>query len=874
MNDSCKVSVVVPVYNAQDYLALCLDSLLGQTTQDMEILLVNDGSTDNSAAVCEAYAKQHPCIHYFSRENRGVSETRNFALRRAAGKYIMFLDSDDALAPETVKCVTDFFDRHYDEVDLVTYRLQAYKDGKKLAPHFRYRFLRESGVYDLNELPFVAQTTMNICVKNRGEQNPLFDTSMHAGEDQKYICGVLCDKFRIGYCDRGEYRYNRDNASSAVSTANYAYYTFETVFGFFEELFARWPEGTPRYAQAMFFHNLNWRLKSDMLFPYHYPPAQLEEAKGRLRALLRRVDDDIILSYPEVDPFHAQYFLRWKYEGETLDFLSGPRDFGVAHDGDLLFTAKSIELFVKKFRIKDGMLRVNGFLKSPVFNFTPPPRLFARLGGAGGGELELPLRFSSMSYYRSNIRTNNFWGFFLDTPLENLTSLSFSAELESRPVYCRLGFLHDSPFQPRHQRRSVFWDGLEVRFDGNMLTFAKANPAAEKAQHNRLRRYYLGNSLRVLIVREALRLRNRLCERRGRWPRVWLYSDCMNVLRDNACDQFLHDFSIRDGVKRYYVVDDKRDRSGFIRGNMARRVLRFGSWRHKWLFLQAEKLLVSFSEPRTYMPLTVAHVADFLRCEVVYLQHGVLHAHLPWKYSLDRLNVDKMVISTHFERQNLIENYGFREDYLLPAGMPRFDGIDRNAAPQKKILLGPSWRNYLVGTAPDLKRLPKHKLFLESAFYNELMAFLGSGELSALLEEYGYTLEFQLHPIMRFYEDHFQFHSPRVKLAPPQAQQADYAVFITDFSSFLFDFAYLKRPILHFMPDVDLFRAGMHGYRELDLPLDEGLGPLSLTGQELLDSLRQLLENDCQAAEPYKSRVDALFLDLDHCCDRIYEALK
>ena len=875
MNYSHRVSVVVPVYNAEEYLALCLDSLLGQTMprEDMEILLVNDGSTDGSPSLCEAYAKAYPCIRYFSQENQGVSETRNFALRRAAGKYIMFLDSDDALSPETVKAAADFFDRHYGETDLVTYRIQSYKGGKKLAPHFRYRYLRESGVYDLNEFPFITQTTMNICVKNHGEGNPLFDTSMHAGEDQKYITGILSGTFRIGFCGRGEYRYNKDNVSSAVATSNYAYYAFETIFGFFETLFARWPEKTPPYVQAMFFHNLNWRLRADMLFPYHYSPPQLEAAKERLRALLRRVDDEVILNYPEVDPFHAQYFLQWKYDGEPVEFLAGPRDFGVAHGGSLLCTVKGIELFIKKFRIKNGMLRINGFLKSPVFNFTQPPRLFVRPGSQGGGERELPLQLSSMSHYRSNIQTNRFWGFFLDMPLKDLTFLSFSAALEGHPAPCRIGFLQDAPFQPRYQRRSIFWDGLEVRFDTGMFFFAKASPAAQKAQHKKLRRFYLTNSLRVLVLREALRLRDKFHAKKGKRPRAWLYSDCSNVLRDNALDQFVHDFPIKDGVKRWYVADDKRDRSGILKGKSARRVLRFGSWRHKWLFLQAEKLLVSFSEPRTFMPLTVTHVSDYVRYEVVYLQHGVLHAHMPWKYALDRLNVDKMVISTHFERKNLIENYGFREDYLLPAGMPRFEHMDRGAAPQRKILLGPSWRNYLVGTTADLKRLPRRKLFLDSDFYKELMGFLDSEGLAALLEKHGYTLELQLHPIMRFYEEHFSFQSARVQLAPPQAPQADYAVFITDFSSFLFDFAYLKRPILHFMPDMAMFKAGMHGYRELDLPLEEGLGPLSLTAEELLRSLEQLLENDCKAAEPYRSRMDGLFLDIGRCCDGIYEAL-
>lgn len=171
MNFPYKVSVIVPVYNVEKYLEGCLDSLLCQTIgQDkMEIVLVNDGSPDESYKICEKYAAKYPCIHYYAKQNEGLSATRNYGVKRARGKYIMYLDSDDKLTPNTVKAVTDFFDKHYDEVDLVDYLNQPYRDGKKLGVHYRYRFLPESGVYDLEEYPFLTQTNINVCVKNRGK---------------------------------------------------------------------------------------------------------------------------------------------------------------------------------------------------------------------------------------------------------------------------------------------------------------------------------------------------------------------------------------------------------------------------------------------------------------------------------------------------------------------------------------------------------------------------------------------------------------------------------------------------------------------------------------------------------------------------------
>ena len=91
-----KVSVIVPVYNVEQYLSKCLDSLVNQTLQEIEILVVNDGSPDNSQAIIDDYSKRYPDkIRAFTKENGGLSDARNFAIQYATGEYIAFVDSDD-----------------------------------------------------------------------------------------------------------------------------------------------------------------------------------------------------------------------------------------------------------------------------------------------------------------------------------------------------------------------------------------------------------------------------------------------------------------------------------------------------------------------------------------------------------------------------------------------------------------------------------------------------------------------------------------------------------------------------------------------------------------------------------------------------------
>lgn len=97
-----KVTVVVPVYNVEGYLAKCLDSLLAQDYSDYEVIVVNDGSTDGSLEIALDYEKKCENIRVISQENKGLGGARNTGIRNAKGEYIYFLDSDDCIIPETL----------------------------------------------------------------------------------------------------------------------------------------------------------------------------------------------------------------------------------------------------------------------------------------------------------------------------------------------------------------------------------------------------------------------------------------------------------------------------------------------------------------------------------------------------------------------------------------------------------------------------------------------------------------------------------------------------------------------------------------------------------------------------------------------------
>ena len=99
MKNNGKISIIVPIYNARAYLLSCVESILTQEYGDLEVILVNDGSTDGSEVLCSELAEKDPRILFLTQPNRGVSGARNLGLSHATGEYVMFVDSDDTIEP-------------------------------------------------------------------------------------------------------------------------------------------------------------------------------------------------------------------------------------------------------------------------------------------------------------------------------------------------------------------------------------------------------------------------------------------------------------------------------------------------------------------------------------------------------------------------------------------------------------------------------------------------------------------------------------------------------------------------------------------------------------------------------------------------------
>lgn len=878
MDFKYKISVIVPIYNVEEYLDYCLESLVKQTIDksQMEVLLVNDGSPDNSEAICKKFCAQYSFFKYFAKENEGVSKTRNFGIKHAQGKYIAYLDPDDALTENSLENLVSFFDKHEDDVDIITYKIVPMFEGKSSGPlHHRYKILKHSGIYDLTceENAFVTQTTMNICVKNKGEDNILFheDTAYH--EDQRYNIDVVRNKMKIGYCTGAQYLYTK-NPSSVTNTRFYAYYIFEDTMKYWEDLFASFNGNVPQYIQAMYVNDLIWKIQGDLLLPYHYRGEDFDNAVNRICVLLRSVADTVIMKHPNIDSLHVGYLLGLKYNNK-LDVTTGSGGAVVSHDGNPLIVSNAFALVVCRFKVDNEKVYIDAFLRTPITSYTDNVEIFANLTGEDGAEkIALKKESSAWDHYRAKIKTNRFFRVRFDWDYKKYPGIQFSADICGTSFPTRLDFVVHAPFNTGILRSTLFRCGYKFVQGVNGFDAYKSSSAEEKVFTRRYMKTLMLRKPRTFLWRMA-------CGNIDPSKRkIWLYYDCKNVYKDNGYYQFIHDFDKDDGVERYYVVNDKMDRKALFTPKQRKHIISFGSLEHRRYYLAAEKIITAYAEHNNYNPFPAfvwKLYTDLFKAEVIYLQHGVLHAYLPWKYANDRLTAfDKEVVSTSFEMRNFTENYGFRECDLIPAGMPRYDFIDIEAAKsEKKILFAPTWRKYLVGMDKDGSFFATPDKFKNSDFYKETYKFLTSKELEEVLEKNDWYLDFKLHPIFRVYNDLYDLKSERIRIADNSVDEKSYKVFITDFSSFCFDFVYLKKTMMYFVPDDEMFRAGMNDYRKLDLPLEDGFGPLAHSADEALRAIIDLVERNGEAEPVYQQKMDSMFLHADtNCRERIYQAIK
>lgn len=206
------ISIILPVYNSQDYIQNTIESILSQTYKKFEIIIVNDGSTDDSGLICEKIAKKNNCIRYFSINNMGVSNARNIALKEAKGEYVTFIDSDDLYEREYLELLVTNIEKY--NADLITCAYKTLSNNPKIINY-------SENYLDCKFKDYIEKLQPNLLFNQLWnkmykldiikENNLLFDNNLDLGEDYKFNLEYIKFIDKLIYINVPLYQYRITN---------------------------------------------------------------------------------------------------------------------------------------------------------------------------------------------------------------------------------------------------------------------------------------------------------------------------------------------------------------------------------------------------------------------------------------------------------------------------------------------------------------------------------------------------------------------------------------------------------------------------------------------------------------------------------------
>ena len=224
MKNNGLVSIIIPIYNVENYIKKCIESCVNQTYKNVEIILVDDGSTDSSGKIADSLKKSDNRIFVYHIKNGGVSRARNYGINKANGKYVCFVDSDDYLSDDFVSYMVELL--HYTNSDFC-FSKNCYIscDQKQVTKEKRYSVNSVDGTRILLS-PYVEVGCWNKLYKAELlKQNAItFSTELFYGEGLDFICRVAQLSNRIGVGNRRCYFYRKNNLDSATTSFDYNKY--------------------------------------------------------------------------------------------------------------------------------------------------------------------------------------------------------------------------------------------------------------------------------------------------------------------------------------------------------------------------------------------------------------------------------------------------------------------------------------------------------------------------------------------------------------------------------------------------------------------------------------------------------------------------
>ncbi len=898
MSKDFKFSVVVPIYNVEEYLEEALDSVINQTLnfkRHIQLILINDGSADGSEAICLRYQQKYPKnILYIAKENGGVSSARNTGIDYAIGKYLVFLDPDDKWEAGSFKNAYNFFEAHYDEIDVLSARVKFF-EARDDYHTFDYKFENGTRIADLSmpeEFYSGQSTAATTFIKREAVGDLRFDCHLKYGEDSIFINKLILKKGKYGLINEALYLYRRrDAGDSAVNKQIYdkAFY-IDTLRNYHLELIEysrrRFGEVIP-YVQAMISYDIYWRFTQNA-YKQVLNDEETEQFKALSKQVLSNIEDRILLSVPiHTTILRKSAVIKFKYGVDLASSLKFDAENQALKFNDVILykinKSKSKCCLVGKAEVADGLIILDIFvacwiLKSENGNV----RFIVKLGEDKAVPEKLTDYHGVTVKNSDGIDENYYYHYHIEYPVDGLEAggiLKIEPYLEFENGACNISMNYGKFVTNKVQFPEAyqFYGRYLLRcYKNSILLSCPANPEKTRdVLESRCLKYLNENGLENIA---EIRKRFKDFEaREAPKGKVWIFADRIDNAGDNAEAIFKYTCEHKPkGVRPIFMIGQNAEKNVIDRLKSEGEVIFAQDERYPYFFLMAEKIISSSAGEFTINPFDSfrPYLNDMFKFRYYFTNHGVNCGDCSKWLNKFNKKIDVFFTTGANETKRIIDDgYLYTEDQLVITGLPRYDLLYEDS--KKQIMVLPTWRRAIKKSYDANTSSVYFDGFKNTDFFKFYNGLINDERLLAKMREKGYKGIFCLHPIHMKQSvdfkgnDVFRINDGFIDYNKVFAESS---ILVTDYSTIAFDFAHLKKPIVYSQFDKDEFYANQiydQGFFDYEI---NGFGPVCYDMDSVVDELTALIDNDCE--NRYLDRVEDFFVYLDNDnCKRVYDKL-
>lgn len=835
-----KLSVVITNYNKEQYLAQCLQSVVEQTLKGIEIIVVDDGSTDNSMKVLEQYEKQHNNLKVYRQQNAGVSAARNAGLQKANGEYVTFLDADDYVHLAGYEEMYEVASGN--NADMVIADIICFNEYKNwplsyMKKLFNKEFPLIRNIAENLELHLTPSTSNKIFKREMCILNGIhFDEDLWVGEDLLFTqqCLLVAERVIVREIPLLYYRIV-DNGNNNLSK--------NTTITFFNQLVILQMKLTAMYRERKrlaLIHTIEarqWKFFVDSIvlkgkdFSNEKLLEVIQLGNEFLSSLISfehvegfNVRDQLITEMIKENDYKGLEKLLNIFQNELISkehvyenekyyyfyYRFFPRYKELLQVNNLALVHK-----IEGIKLRKEILTISGyaFVENLSTKKIKKELVFYKDGTTKTIQLKNSLRTDISYLFSNNTIDYNDAGFeTIEVNVRNLLEegewkisirLSIGKTVIEEPLRVLLAQLRNNT---KYQNENSL--DIKVLYKNSEATIQIRKSNYMKRMMNtysevkRAIRYDLGlfkrKNYKALLTIIFYKLFGSYFRRKN----IWLIGEREDTAQDNSYHLFTYIRKKHPDVPAFYIINKESNDYKNIEG--LGNIIQYGSFKHTFYLLICNKTINSYSETANMYTDDYKHILKYYpewqQNKRIFIQHGVIGvSRVNHVLNKNRMGYSLFVVSSQFEKEHIVKEFGYEEDEVIVTGLARWDAL-KDESKGNEILLMPTWRSW-IKTKDQL---------MKSKYWQTYMSFLKSKELHQMLEEKDMTLTFFPHyQTQKLGAETPVFHE-RIKVMKQgeetvQSLLKRHRLLITDYSTVSFDFAYINKPVIFFQFDYDEF---------------------------------------------------------------------